>query len=63
MVLAGLTAPPLEAGRRALWPSVLPDPEQRRAALAVDTAIRIAAVLPGAWQSRTEICALRSASQ
>ncbi|WP_433892581.1 MFS transporter [Streptomyces sp. CA-111067] len=37
VVLAGLSTPPLEAGLRALWPSVLPDPEQRRAALAVDT--------------------------
>ncbi|MEE4544024.1 hypothetical protein V2S66_18860 [Streptomyces sp. V4-01] len=26
VVLAGLTTPPLEAGLRALWPSVLPDP-------------------------------------
>ncbi|SEO73588.1 MFS transporter [Actinacidiphila rubida] len=37
VVLAGLATPPLEAGLRALWPHVLPDPEQRRAALAVDT--------------------------
>lgn len=37
VALAGLTTPPLEAGLRALWPSVLPHPEQRRAALAVDT--------------------------
>lgn len=37
VVLAGLSTPPLEAGLRALWPSVLPDPEQRRAALSLDT--------------------------
>lgn len=37
VVLAGLTTPPLEAGLRALWPSVLPDPGQYRAALAIDT--------------------------
>jgi predicted MFS family arabinose efflux permease len=37
VALAGLTTPPLEAGLRALWPSVLPDPEQRRTMLAVDT--------------------------
>ncbi|MFD8847612.1 MFS transporter [Streptomyces sp. NPDC059604] len=34
---AGLTAPPLEAGLRALWPSVLPNPRLRHAALALDT--------------------------
>lgn len=34
---AGLTAPPLEAGLRALWPSVLPDLRLRHAALALDT--------------------------
>lgn len=33
----GLTTPPLEAGLRALWPSVLPDPRLRHAALALDT--------------------------
>ncbi|MEU9189232.1 MFS transporter [Streptomyces sp. NPDC048484] len=33
----GLTMPPLEAGLRALWPSVLPDPRLRHAALALDT--------------------------
>ncbi|MCL2731320.1 MAG: MFS transporter [Actinomycetia bacterium] len=37
VILAGLSTPPLEAGLRALWPVVLPDPEQRRIALAVDT--------------------------
>ncbi|WP_406149381.1 MFS transporter [Streptomyces anulatus] len=36
-VAAGLTAPPLEAGLRALWPNVLPDPRIRHAALALDT--------------------------
>ncbi|MFD7013915.1 MFS transporter [Streptomyces sp. NPDC059928] len=36
-VVAGLTTPPLEAGLRALWPSVLPDPRLRHAALALDT--------------------------
>lgn len=36
-VAAGLTAPPLEAGLRALWPSVLPEPRIRHAALALDT--------------------------
>jgi MFS family permease len=37
VVAAGLTTPPLEAGLRALWPSVLPDPRLRHAALALDT--------------------------
>ncbi|MEU9564143.1 MFS transporter [Streptomyces sp. NPDC048161] len=37
VVAAGLTAPPLEAGLRALWPSVLPDLRLRHAALALDT--------------------------
>ncbi|MFI8103425.1 MFS transporter [Streptomyces sp. NPDC086023] len=37
VVLAGLSTPPAEANLRALWPSVLPDPQQRRAALALDT--------------------------
>ncbi|MFF2567287.1 MFS transporter [Streptomyces sp. NPDC058084] len=37
VVAAGLTAVPLEAGLRALWPSVLPDPRLRHAALALDT--------------------------
>ncbi|WP_405889830.1 MFS transporter [Streptomyces sp. NBC_00133] len=37
VALAGLCTPPLEAGLRALWPSVLPDPGQRRVALALDT--------------------------
>ncbi|MEU2874226.1 MFS transporter [Streptomyces olivoreticuli] len=37
VTLAGLSTPPLEAGLRALWPHVLPDPERQRAALALDT--------------------------
>jgi MFS family permease len=37
VVVGGLTTPPLEAGLRALWPSVLPDPRLRHAALALDT--------------------------
>jgi len=37
VVACGLTTPPLEAGLRALWPSVLPDPRLRHAALALDT--------------------------
>ncbi|MEU0844019.1 MFS transporter [Streptomyces sp. NPDC005962] len=37
VVGGGLTTPPLEAGLRALWPSVLPDPRLRHAALALDT--------------------------
>lgn len=37
VVGGGLAAPPLEAGLRALWPSVLLDPRLRHAALALDT--------------------------
>lgn len=37
VVCGGLTTPPLEAGLRALWPSVLPDSRLRHAALALDT--------------------------
>ncbi|MFF8918301.1 MFS transporter [Streptomyces sp. NPDC015032] len=37
VVVAGLTAPPLEAGLRALWPSILPDLRLRHAALSLDT--------------------------
>ncbi|MFJ4973245.1 MFS transporter [Streptomyces sp. NPDC088755] len=37
VILAGLSTPPLEANLRALWGTVLPDPERRRAALALDT--------------------------
>lgn len=37
VLLAGAAAPPMEANLRALWPSVLTDPAQRRAALALDT--------------------------
>ncbi|MFJ3791508.1 MFS transporter [Kitasatospora sp. NPDC090091] len=37
VLVAGLATPPLEAGLRALWPVLLPDPERRRAALALDS--------------------------
>ncbi|MFD6343426.1 MFS transporter [Streptomyces roseolus] len=37
VVAGGLTTPALEAGLRALWPSVLPDSRLRHAALALDT--------------------------
>ncbi|MFE6164486.1 MFS transporter [Streptomyces sp. NPDC056486] len=37
VVTGGLTTPALEAGLRALWPSVLPEPRLRHAALALDT--------------------------
>ncbi|MCX4751251.1 MFS transporter [Kitasatospora sp. NBC_01287] len=37
VVVAGLATPPLEAGLRALWPVLLPDPERQRAALALDS--------------------------
>ncbi|WP_405795147.1 hypothetical protein [Streptomyces longwoodensis] len=37
VVAGGLTTPSLEARLRALWPSVLPDPRLRHAALALDT--------------------------
>ncbi|MBO3676899.1 hypothetical protein [Streptomyces sp. NEAU-YJ-81] len=37
VVTGGPTTPPLEAGLRALWSSVLPDPRLRHAALALDT--------------------------
>lgn len=37
VVAGGLTTPPLEAGLRALWPSVLPGLRLRHAALALDT--------------------------
>lgn len=37
VVAGGLTTPSLEAGLRALWPSVLPDARLRHAALALDT--------------------------
>ncbi|RMI40275.1 MFS transporter [Actinomadura harenae] len=38
VVLAGFSTPPLEAGLRALWPSVLSDPGQVHAAYALDAA-------------------------
>lgn len=37
VIAAGLSTPPLEAGLRALWPDLLPDPRMRHAALALDT--------------------------
>ncbi|MEE1786913.1 MFS transporter [Streptomyces sp. SP17BM10] len=37
VLVAGLATPPLEAGLRALWPQVLPDPARRRAALSLDS--------------------------
>jgi MFS family permease len=37
VAVAGLCTPPLEAGLRALWTSVLPRPDHRRVALALDT--------------------------
>lgn len=38
VVLAGFATPPLEAGLRALWPSVLPGPAEVQAAYALDAA-------------------------
>ncbi|MFJ9648292.1 MFS transporter [Streptomyces sp. NPDC101206] len=37
VTIAGAFTPPLEAGLRALWPTVLTDPEQRRVVQALDT--------------------------
>ncbi len=37
VIVAGLSTPPLEAGLRALWPALLPDPGQQRAALSLDS--------------------------
>ncbi|WP_344640672.1 MFS transporter [Kitasatospora cystarginea] len=37
ILFAGTCTPPLEAGLRALWGTVLPHPGERRAALALDT--------------------------
>ncbi|MBU7598888.1 MFS transporter [Streptomyces sp. P38-E01] len=37
VIAAGLCTPPLEAGLRALWPTLLADPRMRHAALALDT--------------------------
>ncbi|MEU5162304.1 MFS transporter [Streptomyces sp. NPDC020875] len=37
VVFAALTAPPLEAGLRALWPRILTDPAERRAAVLLDS--------------------------
>ncbi|GAA2081447.1 MFS transporter [Actinomadura alba] len=38
VVLAGFATPPLEPGLRALWPDVLPGPDQVQAAYALDAA-------------------------
>ncbi|MEU3599301.1 MFS transporter [Streptomyces sp. NPDC006798] len=37
VVVAALTAPPLEAGLRAMWPRILADPGERRAAVVLDS--------------------------
>ncbi|MFD0259045.1 MFS transporter [Kitasatospora indigofera] len=36
-VVAGASTPPLEAGLRAMWPRLLPDPGEQRAAFALDS--------------------------
>ncbi|MCY0933827.1 MFS transporter [Streptomyces sp. H34-S4] len=50
---AGLLTPPLEAGLRALWPAVLPDPVRRRVVQALDTGsqalLYIAGPLLASW--------------
>ncbi|MFJ9080067.1 MFS transporter [Streptomyces sp. NPDC102278] len=50
---AGLVTPPLEAGLRALWPTVLLDPGQRRVVQALDTGshglLYIAGPLLASW--------------
>ncbi|MGI5451094.1 MFS transporter [Streptomyces sp. CA-243310] len=50
---AGLVTPPLEAGLRALWPTVLPDPGRRRVVQALDTGsqglLHIAGPLLASW--------------
>ncbi|MEV4555740.1 MFS transporter [Kitasatospora sp. NPDC049285] len=38
VIVAGLSTPSLEAGLRALWPVLVPDPDQQRAALSLDSA-------------------------
>ncbi|MCZ4103634.1 MFS transporter [Streptomyces sp. H39-C1] len=40
VLAAGLTTPALEVGLRALWPTVLPNPRLRHAALALDTGMQ-----------------------
>ncbi|WP_050370045.1 MFS transporter [Streptomyces acidiscabies] len=37
VIVSGLSTPPLEAGLRALWPVLLPDPAQQRTALSLDS--------------------------
>ncbi|MFC9327897.1 MFS transporter [Kitasatospora sp. NPDC057015] len=36
-VVAGAFTPPLESGLRAMWPRLLPDPDEQRAAFALDS--------------------------
>ncbi|MGW6824070.1 MFS transporter [Streptomyces sp. NPDC055005] len=54
---AGLVTPPLEAGLRALWPTVLPDPARRRVVQALDTGsqglLYIAGPLLASWLATT----------
>ncbi|WP_229876405.1 MFS transporter [Streptomyces nojiriensis] len=55
--LAGLVTPPLEAGLRALWPTVLPDLGRRRVVQALDTGsqglLYIAGPLLASWLATT----------
>ncbi|MFE7803788.1 MFS transporter [Streptomyces sp. NPDC057430] len=55
--VAGVFTPPLEAGLRALWPSVLTDPGQRRVVQALDTGsqglLYIAGPLLASWLATT----------
>ncbi|MEW1632708.1 MFS transporter [Streptomyces sp. NPDC093801] len=55
--VAGAFTPPLEAGLRALWPSVLTDPAQRRVVQALDTGsqglLYIAGPLLASWLATT----------
>ncbi|WP_405525968.1 MFS transporter [Streptomyces avidinii] len=55
--LAGLVTPPLEAGLRALWPTVLPDFGRRRVVQALDTGsqglLYIAGPLLASWLATT----------
>ncbi|MER6518690.1 MFS transporter [Streptomyces sp. NPDC001553] len=54
---AGLVTPPLEAGLRALWPTVLPDPGRRRVVQALDTGsqglLYISGPLLASWLATT----------
>ncbi len=55
--VAGVFTPPLEAGLRALWPTVLTDPGQRRVVQALDTGsqglLYIAGPLLASWLATT----------